>query len=44
MASEAAVQKRPTQMEATRRREEDPDAIQEAREMGHVQQREEAAE
>jgi|LSQX01.2.fsa_nt_gb hypothetical protein len=43
MASEAAVQKRP-QVQATRRREEDPDAIHEARQMGHVQQREEAAE
>lgn len=49
--TEAAVQERPTQMEAwqqfaTRRREEAPDAIHEARQMGHTrkQQREEAAE
>lgn len=40
MASEAAVQERPTQA----RREEDPDAIQEAREMGHVVREQEGAE
>jgi hypothetical protein len=49
MATEAAVQKRPTQMEAwqqfaTRRREEDPDAIHEAREMGHVVREQEGTE